>query len=109
MTRVYRVGVCAAVAMLQVTLAFGQATTATVRGLVQDGQGRPVPTATVTVRAPDTSLTRTVPVAEDGTYVVAGLPPSTVEVSVSAGGFADSRTSGLVLEVGQSGVLHTLE
>ena len=72
MTRVYRVAVCAAIAMLQVTLAFGQLTTATVRGLVEDGQGRPVPSATVTVTTAATGLARAVPVAEDGTYTVAG-------------------------------------
>src|SRR5688500_13286808 len=82
MTRVYRVAAVATLAvLLQVTLAFGQATTATVRGLVQDGQGRPVPSATVTVTTADTGLHRSVPVAEDGTFTVAGLPPSTVDVT----------------------------
>ena len=89
MTRVYRV---AAVAMLVVLvpagLAFGQATTATVRGRVHDSQGRPVPSATVTVTGRDTGLSRIVPAAGDGGFVVANLPPGLVDVAAAASGFA---------------------
>ena len=103
MTRVYRV---AAVAMLVLLvpagLAFGQATTATVRGRVHDSQGRPVPSAIVTVTGRDTGLTREVPVDGDGGFAVAGLPPSLVDVTVAASGFTDAKRSGIVLEVGQS-------
>ena len=103
MIRVYRL---AAVAMLgvllQAGLVFSQATTSTVRGRVQDSQGRPVPSATVTVAGPETGLTREVPVDADGGFVVAGLPPSVVDVTVAASGFAEAKRSGIVLEVGQS-------
>ena len=103
MTRVYRV---AAVAMLvvlvQAGLAFGQATTATVRGRVHDSQGRPVPSATVTLTGRETGLTREVPVDADGGFAVAGLPPSVVDVTVAASGFTEAKRSGIVLEVGQS-------
>jgi outer membrane receptor protein involved in Fe transport len=102
MIRVYRVaGLAVIAALLHAPLALSQATTATLRGRVLDSQGRPVPSATVTVAGPDTGLTRQVPVDADGGFVVAGLPPSVVEVTVAAGGFAEARRAGIVLEVGQ--------
>jgi outer membrane receptor protein involved in Fe transport len=102
MTRVYPVVVCAAIVMLQVPMAFGQAATSTVRGRIHDSQGRPVASAIVTVAGRDTGLTREVPVDADGSFVVAGLPPSVVDVTVSARGFAEVRRAGIALEVGQS-------
>jgi hypothetical protein len=102
MSRVYRIAVAAMLALLSGTPAFGQATTATVRGRVEDGQGRPVAAATVTITGRDTGLTRTVPVDADGTFAVAGLPPTTVDVGIAASGFADARRTGVVLEVGQT-------
>jgi outer membrane receptor protein involved in Fe transport len=102
MIRVYRLAACAAIVILQAAAAFGQAPTATVRGRVQDAQGRPVAAATVTVVVPATALTRTVPTGDDGTFVVASLPPATVDLSVAARGFADVQRRGIVLEVGQT-------
>src|SRR5690349_8515750 len=90
----------AALVLVQATAAFGQAATATVRGRVDDAQGRPVASATVTVTAPDTGLTRTVPTAGDGTFAIASLPPAAIDVTVSASGFAEARRPGIVLEVG---------
>jgi outer membrane receptor protein involved in Fe transport len=102
MERVYRVAALAAfLAMLQAGTAFGQVTTAMVRGRVDDAQGQPVK-ATVTVSVPETGLTRTVPTADDGTFAVANLPPAVVDVVVAAVGFADARRTGLALEVGQT-------
>ncbi len=102
MNRACRVAVSATLAILFVTAAYAQPTTATVRGRVQDSQGRPVPSATVTVAGRDTGLTREVPVDADGSFVVAGLPPSVVDVTVGASGFAEARRAGIVLEVGRS-------
>ncbi len=102
MIRVYRVAVAATLALLSVAPAFGQATTAAVRGRVQDAQGRPVAAATVTITGAGTGLTRSVPVDADGSFVVAGLPPSTVDVQIAARGFAEARRTGVVLEVGQT-------
>jgi Carboxypeptidase regulatory-like domain/TonB dependent receptor len=102
MSRVYRVAAAAMLALLSVTPAFGQAPTATVRGRVRDSQGRPVAAASVTVTGRDTGLTRTVPVDGDGTFAVAGLPPTSVDVTIAASGFAEARRTGVVLEVGQT-------
>ncbi len=87
-------------ALLVVAPASAQ-TTATIRGGVRDGRGMAVPTASITITGRDTGLSRVVPVASDGSYVVANLPPGVVDVSVSATGFAVARRAGVVLEVGQ--------
>ena len=102
MSRVCRLVLWTTLLVLNVSFAAAQSTTATIRGQVRDGQGAPVPSATVTVTGPQTGLTRTVPVQDDGSYVVANLPPAAVDVAVSARGFADAKRTGLVLEVGQT-------
>jgi outer membrane receptor protein involved in Fe transport len=102
MRRVYRIAGLLAIAMMWVSAAAAQPATATIRGLVRDSQGQPVPAATVTVTVRETGLSRAVPVAADGTYVVANLPPATVELAVSAAGFADTKHGEIVLEVGQA-------
>jgi len=103
MNRVYRVtAVAVFAALMQLGLAYGQAATATIRGLVRDSQGRPVPSATVTVTGHETGLTRVVPTGDDGTYVVANLPPGVVDLRVTATGFGDATHGNIVLEVGQA-------
>ncbi len=102
MRKVCRLAVVAAVVMVTAVAAWAQVPTATIRGRVQDAQGRPVIAATVTVTAAETGLSREVPVDADGTFVVAGLPPAVVDVRVSAQGFAETRRTGVVLEVGRS-------
>ena len=95
MNRLSRVAAVATLAaLLQAGLAFGQATTATIRGLVRDAQGRPVPSATVTVTGRETGLSRVVPVDDDGAFVVANLPPAVVDLTVTASGFADATRTG---------------
>jgi hypothetical protein len=101
MRNVCRLAVLAAVVMSMSAVAWAQST-ATVRGRVQDAQGRPVSAATVTVTAADTGLTREVPVDADGAFAVAGLPPTVVDVRVAASGFTETRRAGIVLEVGQT-------
>jgi hypothetical protein len=83
-------------------LASAQATTATIRGVVHDPQGAPVPSATVAVSGRDTGISRSVQTATDGTFVIGSLLPSVVDLTVSAGGFAPVKRTGLVLEVGQT-------
>ena len=101
MERVCRAAGWTAIAVLQVSLAYGQ-TTATLRGQVRDAQGAAVPSATVIVSSAATGLSRTAPTASDGTFVVANLPPGVVDLTVTARGFAEAKRTGLVLEVGQA-------
>jgi outer membrane receptor protein involved in Fe transport len=102
MRQVCRVAAWAIGIFLQVGLAFGQANTATIRGRVHDAQGASIASATVTVSGRDTGLSRTVQAGNDGTFVIASLPPATIDITVSAGGFATSTRRGFVLEVGQT-------
>ena len=102
MKAVRRVTLWTIAAVLQITLAYGQATTATIRGRVVDPQGRPVASATVTVRRQDNAISRTVSTAADGTFEVSNVPPSAVDLVVTAPGFTESKRTGLVLEVGRT-------
>lgn len=88
------------IVVLSATAAYGQ--TATVRGRVRDPQGAPVATATVRVSSVATGLTREAPTSSDGSFVIANLPPATIDLTVSASGFADASRQGLLLEVGQT-------
>lgn len=76
--------------------------TATVRGTVRDGQGAAVPGATVTVHADAAGLSRSAPTGDDGSAWLPNLPPTTVDVLVTAPGFADVRRTAVVLAVGQT-------
>ena len=102
MKAVRRVTLWTIAAVLQITLAYGQATTATIRGRVVDPQGRPVASATVTVSRQDNAISRTVSTAADGTFEVSNVPPSAVDLVVTAPGFTESKRTGLVLEVGRT-------
>lgn len=100
-------GVCRAaawmlVAFLQAGFATGQTTTATLRGRIHDQQGAPVPAATVTVSGRGTGMSRTVQTMSDGTFVVASLLPTVVDLTVSATGFAVAKRAGVLLEVGRT-------
>ncbi len=79
--------------------------TATLRGVVRDGQGAPVSGASVTVRAAETGLTRSALTTDDGVAVVLNLPPTTVDVVVAATGFTEVTRAGLLLQVGQTTVI----
>lgn len=92
-------------ALWLVTLAGSAASaqpTATVQGSVRDAQGGPVPGATVRLRAPDTGLERTVPVAADGTYVIVNVPPTRVDLVAQASGFDEVTRRAVALAVGQT-------
>src|SRR6187455_2600503 len=89
------------IGLLTTTAAHGQ-TTATLRGRVRDAQAAPVAAAIVTVTSTATAFTRTVPTSSDGSFLLANLPPATLDLTVSAPGFAAATRSGLLLEVGQT-------
>lgn len=68
-------------------LAFGQATTGTISGVVLDKSGASVARATVTVRNLDTNATRTATTESDGRYSFPGLPVGPYEVAAQLTGF----------------------
>lgn len=78
--------------------AFAQSTSATLRGQV-DAQSA----ATITATNVATGLTRSVQAGADGRYTLAGLPPGTYRIDLSAGGASTSRN--VTLAVGQTATL----
>ena len=82
--------------MLGMGPAFAQSTGATLRGSVTND-------ATITVTNVDTGLTRTAK-AVNGNYSVAGLPPGTYRIEVSAGGQSSSQA--VTLQVSQTATMN---
>ena len=82
--------------------AFAQSTSATLRGTVTAG-ANPAGEGQVTATNLATGFTSRVAVGSSGRYVVAGLPPGTYRIDVSAGGQTSSRT--VTLAVGQTSTL----
>ena len=79
--------------------ALAQSTGATIRGQV-NADSAPAAGASVTAVNTATGLRRSVQVSEQGRYTLAGLPPGTYRVEVSAGG--QSATRELTVQVGQT-------
>ena len=79
----------AAILLSVVSVTRGQSDGVTLSGSVQDASGARVPGATVLIVDPALGNTEATTAGEDGTYRLAGLPPSaTYEIEVQARGFA---------------------
>ena len=71
-------------------------------GTVQDSSGAVVAGATVTIRNPDTNLTRTAQTDSFGTFRFEDLPIGTYEMRVVSGGFTPYAHAGVTLAIGQT-------
>jgi hypothetical protein len=100
-------GVCL-VALLAVTVAFGQSTTGTIQGTVVDQSGAVVPDAKVSVKNLDTNITRTAMSGQDGRFNFPGLPVGRYEITVELAGFATLVRGPVTLVLNQTAVV-TLE
>jgi hypothetical protein len=94
------------VCLTSVSLAFGQATTGTISGTVQDVQGGMVAGATVTVRNLDTNLGRSLTTGEDGRFRLPGLPVGPYELTVEHTGFAKYVRGPILLLLNQDAVVN---
>ena len=83
--------------------AFAQSTAATVRGQVTVDSA-PATDAKVTATNVATGLTRSVQATASGDYSVAGLPPGTYRIDVTAGGQTGSKT--ITVQVGQTATVN---
>jgi hypothetical protein len=81
------------------TPAFGQVTTASIRGTVTDSTGAVVPGATVTVKGEQTGFTRETATNAAGFYSLSELPVGTYSVEVTLNGFKSAQRTGIVLNV----------
>lgn len=73
--------------LLTATLAFGQAGTTSVRGVVSDPQGKQVSGATVTIKNESTGFTRTQTTSSGGEYSFELIPPGEYKIEIEAQGF----------------------
>ncbi|MHC9085431.1 TonB-dependent receptor [Luteimonas sp. RIT-PG2_3] len=96
---------CCALAscLLVATPAFAQSTSATIRGQV-NADSAPATDAQVTATNLATGLTRTVRAGANGGYNVAGLPPGTYRLDVTAAGQTSSQT--ITVAVGQTATVN---
>ncbi len=83
--------------------AAAQTTTSTVRGLVTDAAGAPVPNTIVTALNVGTNQRVTSTTGPDGSYALTGLRAAPYTISANIGGAAVTRD--VVIEVGQSATL----
>jgi len=83
-----------------------QSSTASVTGVITDPQGARVVGATVTLTSAELGITRTFTTDSSGSYSFSLLPPTSYKMKVVAQGFKTYEQNGIVLEVGQDGVLN---
>lgn len=83
--------------------AVGQEVTGSIVGTVRDATGAAVPGATVTVIDPskDNLVVRTVTANDDGSFSIPNIAVSTYTVTVEAGSFKKSVSTGVKVDVGQ--------
>jgi len=91
--------------VLGVVPAAAQLTTGTIVGTVQDETGGAMPGATVTVRNPQTGLSRTVFTNESGRYEATNLPAGPYEVTATMQGFGTAVRKGIDLAAGRNAVV----
>ena len=100
---VFHLALVGAVTLCFAVNAFAQAQSnaADLRGYVRDPQSAVVTGATVTVRNPATSVTRSTTTNDEGYYQITNLPPGEYEVSVEAKDFSRAVVPDVTLTVGQ--------
>lgn len=86
--------------LLLTLTAFGQSSTATLSGTVEDQNGQVIPNATVTISDLAKGLERKAVTNSSGGFTFALLPASTYNVLVESAGFATVRLTDIVLNVG---------
>ncbi|MEK7723502.1 MAG: TonB-dependent receptor, partial [Acidobacteriota bacterium] len=86
-------------------LAQAQSSSADLAGTVVDQSGAVIPGVTVTVRDPQTNISKTTTTNDNGEYKFIGLPPGSYEITAEAKTFKKSSIKGVVLTIGQSAQL----
>jgi hypothetical protein len=75
------------------SVALAQAGSSSVRGIINDLQGRPVSGATVSLINEQKNFSRTQTTNDNGSYVFTAVPPGTYRVEVESSGFKKSSIS----------------
>lgn len=83
--------------------AFGQATTGTLRGTVNDPNGNVVAGATVIAKHQGTGVTTPTTTNGDGLYVISNLPPGSYTITVEpTAGFSKKAVTDVAVPIGQT-------
>src|SRR5260221_79393 len=85
-----------AVSALPCAVAYGQSSTATLSGTVEDQNGAIIPGATVTLVNRATGLQRETVTNDQGSFTIPLLQPSTYSVTVRREGFAPAQIQNVV-------------
>ena len=90
------------------SIAYGQASSASLNGLVTDSSSAAVSGAKISVRNLDTNLTQEVTSDEQGHYQISQLPPGRYTLTLTTPGFQTYVQAGIILTVGQDATLNTI-
>jgi len=82
-------------------VAFGQAGTGTITGVVTDPSGAAIANAPIEVKNIDTNVVYPTATTDTGAYTVLRLPPGSYSMTVAAPGFKKLLRSGLTVDAGQ--------
>src|SRR5438876_4779200 len=88
------------ICLVSVPRAYAQIS-ASIKGMVTDSSGAPVPSSSVNAKNIETGAIRSATTDEAGRYLVLSLPVGKYELSVSKPGFQEAVRSGVRLVVGQ--------
>jgi hypothetical protein len=93
-----RVSRCLALAIgiLAAVQVFAQIGSRTLSGTITSPDGSRITTARVFIKNIENGDTKSVSAKRDGSYVIRNLPPGTYEITASAPGFADMRTTEVI-------------
>ncbi len=101
MLKRHLVGLLLAVTALS-ELSYGQVSTASITGTVQDVSGATVADSQLTATDRDTGISRTVTSGQDGRFTIPSLPVGVYSIEVTKTGFGTFRQTGIVLEVSEA-------
>src|ERR1035441_6804556 len=90
------------------SIAYGQAGSASLNGLVTDSSSAAVSGAQISVRNLDTNLTQNVTSDDQGHYQISTLPPGRYTITVTTPGFQTYVQAGVILTVNQAATLSTI-
>ena len=86
-------------------VAHAQGAASGIKGTVTDASGGVLPKANVVAEDAEKGIRRSTVTDNGGSYLLTGLPPGTYDVSVELSGFGTAIKQGLVVTVGQTGIL----
>src|ERR1700683_1346209 len=89
------------------SIAYGQAGSASLNGLVTDSSSAAVSGAQISVRNVDTNLTQDGTSDDQGQYQISPLPPGRYTITVTKQGFETYVQAGVILTVNQAATLNT--